>query len=404
VTLRRAETVAVAVVGVVAVATLGYRLGAGTAMGVAMGSALAVLLVAVPCAVHLATATPLRVAAGRAARHGILLADVAAAAHRLDTVVLAGTGVLMTGAPVVQDVRVAQGVSPDDVLRLAGAVAQESGRQVDRAIAAASQRLPGVAEFDLDDLGARGVVAEVVEDACGEEKVVAHAVLVGRVELLTAYDIDLPAELAPAPSDAVATGRTAVAVAWDGVARAVLAVGRVVPPSHAAAVRVLRGLGLRTVLLTAEAAPAGLVVAAQAGIDADGVIAQVAPPDAATVVRRLRDAGARVAVVSEGAHGAALAAADLAVRTDPSAEAAPAGVTVVQADLPAAVDAIRLARRARAVACANLVWALACVAAVVPVAAMGLLGPALAAAATAAGATVVVANSLRLGRLGRTGG
>jgi P-type Cu+ transporter len=404
VTLRRAETLAVAVVGVVAVATLGYRLGAGTTVGVATGSALAVLLVAVPCAVHLATATPLRVVAGRAARHGILLADAAADAHRLDTVVLAGTGVLTTGAPAVQDVRVAHDVSPDDVLRLAGAVAQESDHPVHRAIAAASQRRPGVAEFDVDDLGARGVVAEVVEDACGEEKVIAHAVLVGRVELLTAHDIDLPAELAPAPSDAVATGRTAVAVAWDGVARAVLAVGRVVPPSHVAAVRVLHGLGLRTVLFTAEAAPAARVVAAQAGIDADGVVAGVAPPDAATVVRRLQDAGARVAVVADGTHGCALAAADLAVRIGPSAEAVPAGVTVGPAGLPAAVDAIRLARRARAVACANLVWALACLAAVVPVAVIGLLGPALAAAATAAGATVVVANSLRLRPLGRTGG
>jgi Cu+-exporting ATPase len=121
-------------------------------------------------------------------------------------------------------------------------------------------------------------------------------------------------------------------------------------------------------------------------------------------VRRLQDAGARVAVVADGTHGCALAAADLAVRIGPSAEAVPAGVTVGPAGLPAAVDAIRLARRARAVACANLVWALACLAAVVPVAVIGLLGPALAAAATAAGATVVVANSLRLRPLGRTGG
>jgi Cu+-exporting ATPase len=121
-------------------------------------------------------------------------------------------------------------------------------------------------------------------------------------------------------------------------------------------------------------------------------------------VRRLQDAGARVAVVSDETHGAALAAADLAVRIDPSAQAAPAGGTVVQSGLPAAVDAIRLAHRARVVACTNLVWTLACLAAVVPVAAIGVLGPALAAAATAASAAVVVANSLQLRRLGRTGG
>jgi cation transport ATPase len=392
VTLRRAETLAVAVVGVVAVAALGYRLGAGAPAVPALATALAVLLVAVPVALHLATSTPLLVAAGRGARLGILLPD---APHRVDTVVVAGTEVLATGGPEVQEVRLATGVTREDALRMAGSVAQESARSVDRAVAAASEVLLGVAEFDaVEALGARGIVAELVTGADGEQTVIAHAVLVGDVELLTAYGIGLPAELAGAPAQVLAAGRTPVAVAWDGVARAVLAVGAAVAPSHAAAVRALRELGVRPVLLAAQAGPVARYVAGRCGIDPEAVHAELTAEDEAAVVHRLRAGGARVAVVADGTHAAAIDAADLVVRAD--------AATPAHHGLPAAVDTIRLAHRVTGVARANVAWTLACLAAVLPAAATGMLGPALTAAVTAASALVVVANSLRLERFGTT--
>lgn len=411
-TLRRVESAAVAVAGVVAVGTLGYRLGAGVPAAAAFTAALAVLLVAAPAALRLATATPLLVAAARGARLGILLTDAPAAARRVDTVVLAGTDLLLTSGLELHDVRTVDGVASDDVLRLAGAVAQESERPVDRAVAAASARLPDVAEFDMvGDLGARGIVAEVVTGADDEQRVIAHAVLVGSVALLTAHDIALPAELASVPDDAVAMGRIPVAVAWDGAARAVLAVGHTVAPSGMAAVRRLRELGLRTVLLTAEAGPAARAAAMRAGIDPEAVVAGVEPPDGDAVVQRLRAGGARVAVVADGGHAAALAAADLGVRVELAARSSDdkgadphAWFTLVRGDLPAAVDAIRLARSATTVARANVALAVVCLTAGLPAAAAGVLDPVLAGAAAAAAATVVVANSLRLQRFGPTGG
>lgn len=405
-TPRQVETAAVALVGAVAVGTLGYRLGAGEPVAAACAAALAVLLTAVPSALHLATAMPPLVAVSRAVRLGILLPD-AAVARRVDTVVLAGSDTLVGPALEVHDVRPADGVSPGDALRLAGAVAQESDRPLDRAIAAASPRLPGVAEFDaVEDLGVRGVVAEVIAGGDGDHKVFAHAVLVGSVELLAAHDIVLPAELADAPADAAATGRIPVAVAWDGVARAVLVVGHAVAPAHLEAASELRRLGLRPVLLAAGPAPAAQAVAGRAGLDPDAVIAEVAPGDEAGIVQRLRAAGARVAVVADGTHGSALAAADVAVRTGPLPQPARSGGRAGSAagDLPAAVDAIRTARRADAVARANLGCVLACLAAAVPAGATGLLDPVLAGSASAAVVLVVVANSLRLQRAGTTGG
>lgn len=408
------ESAAVAVAVAVAVATLGYRLGAGEPAGQACAAALAALLVAVPVALRLATAAPRLVAAGRAAQLGVRIVDAPAP---VDTVVLAGTGVL-TGAQLqVHDVRVAEGVAVDDVLRLAGAVAQESDRPVDRAIAATSERLPGVADFDtVGDLGVRGVVAEVVSGADGVQTVIAHAVLVGRVQLLTEHDIALPPELASAPADTAAGARVPVAVAWDGVARAVLAVGHAVAPSHVAAVGELHGLGLRPVLLTAETAPATRAVAHQAGIGADSVVAGIAPHDEADAVRSLQTGGARVAVVADAAaHHPALADADLAVRlqdagpgaariAEPDAHRARqrGDISVTHGGLPAAVDAMRLARRTTAVAWANVACTLACLAGGLPAAATGLLGPMPAAVGAAAVAMLVVAHSLRLQRVGTT--
>jgi Cu+-exporting ATPase len=286
-------------------------------------------------------------------------------------------------------------------MRLAGAVEQASEHPVGRAIAAAAEastgRLPGVAEFDsVPGLGVRGVVAEVDGDA-----VVAHAVLVGRAALLARHDIALPADLAAAQDAAEAEGRTAVVVAWDGVARAVVVVGDTVKPTSAEAVRRLRGLGLTPVLLTGDNAAAARTVAAQVGIDADAVIAEVAPEDKVAAVRRLQGEGKVVAMAGDGVNdAAALAAADLGLAmgtgTDVAIEAS--DLTLVRGDLLAAVDAIRLSRRTLAVIKGNLFWAFAYNVAALPLAAAGLLNPMIAGAAMAFSSVFVVTNSLRLRR------
>jgi cation transport ATPase len=406
VTARRVEAAATVLVGAVAVAVLGYRLGSGEPATAALGGGLAVLVLAVPGALRLATGLPQLVGTGRAARLGVLLAGPEAftSAQHVDTVVLAGTGTLSSGGLEVQDVRTADGVAPADVLRLAGAVAQESDRPLDRAVAAAAPRLPDVAEFDtVGDLGVRGIVAEVVDVPGADRRVLAHAVLLGSAELLAVHDIGLPAELATAMTAAARVGRTPVVVAWDGVARGVLELGPTVGPATAAAMRALGGLGLRPVLLTAEAAPAAHDVAVRAGLAPDAVVAGLVPTEAAPLVRKLRESRAGVAVIAGcGRYEAALDGADLAVRVGaPHGSPGPAP-TLVCRDLPAAVDALRLARRTVAVTRANTAVALGCVAAALPAAATGLLSPQLSAAATAAGAAVLAANSLRLQRHGAT--
>jgi cation transport ATPase len=411
VTPGRGEAAAAGAVGAVAVAVLGYRLGTGEPATAALGATLAVLLVAVPGALGLATGLPRLVGTVRAAQLGVMFsgAEALAAARNVDTVVLAGTGTLTTGELEVHDVRPVDGVAPADVLRLAGAVAQESDRPLDRAVAAATPLLPGVAEFDkVDELGVRGIVAEVVGTRGEDRKVIAHAVLAGSAEWLAAHDIDLPAELTAANT----TGRRSVVVAWDGVARGVIEVGPAVAQETAAAVGELGELGLRPVLLAAETTPVAYGVATRAGLVPDVVVSGVGPLDAAPLVRTLAERGARVAVIADcGCYEAALGVADLAVRIGPAA-AVPhrrcddheTAVTLSCGDITAVLDAIRLARRTASVSRGNVIWALACVAAVLPAAATGLLGPPLTAAATATGAAVLVLNSLRLQRFRATGG
>jgi cation transport ATPase len=409
VTPGRVEAAATGAVGAVAVAVLGYRLGTGEPATAALGATLAVLLVAVPGVLRLATGLPRLLGTVRAAQLGVLFSDAAAlaAARKVDTVVLAGTGTLTTSELEVHDVRAVDGVAPADVLRLAGAVAQESDRPLDRAVAAATPLLPGVAEFDkVDELGVRGIVAELVGTRGEDRKVIAHAVLAGSSEWLAAHDIELPAELTAAN-----TGRRSVAVAWDGVARGVIEVGPAVAQATAAAVGELRELGLRPVLLASETTPVAYGVATRAGLVPDAVVAGVGPPDAAPLVRTLAERGARVAVIADcGCYEAALGVADLAVRIGPAAvphrqdDDHATAVTLACGDLTAAVDAIRLARRTASVSRGNVVWALACIAAVLPAAATGLLGPTLSAAAMATGAAVLVLNSLRLQRYRATGG
>ncbi len=392
------EGAAAVLTATAALVVLAYRLGSGQPAAVALAAAFAVVVVAVPAAVGVATGLPHLVATERAARLGVLIsgAGAFAAARRIDTVVLAGTDLLGSGELEVHAVHALDGVPRADVLRLAGAVVRRSDRPVDRAIAAASPRLPGVADLDpVDGLGARGVVAEVVGGP-GEERVIAHAGLVGDPELLAAHDIELPA----AP---VAAGCTRVAVAWDGVARGLLDVGPRVTPAAATAVRGLAAIGVRPVLVATEEAPLAEAVAARAGISPGAVRAGVAPPDTARVVREL---GSRVAVVADAErHRAALRTAHLAVRLPPHThDTRRPALTSVHRDLGAVAQAVLLARRTAAVARANLVGSLTCAAVLLPLTVAGLLGPSLSAAATAACGAALVANSLRLQRPAATHG
>ncbi len=397
----RVSGVFVPVVIVAAVATLGYWLGSGGGADTAFTAAVAVLIIACPCALGLATPTALLVGTGRGAQLGVLIKgpEVLESTRRVDTIVLDKTGTLTTGRMAVQGVHPAPDVDEDEALRLAAAVEQASEHPVGRAVTEAARErfadLPDVAEFDsVPGLGVRGVVSELSGDT-----VIAHAVLVGRPKLLAEHGVELPAELDAAVAGAESEGRTAVAVAWDGVARAVVVVGDAVRPDSAETVRRLRGLGLVPMLLTGDNADAGRAVAAQVGIDAADVVAGVLPEGKVATIERLRGQGRVVAMVGDGVNdAAALATADLglAIGTGTDAAIEASDLTLVRGDLLAAVDAIRLARRTLAVIKGNLFWAFAYNVAALPLAAAGLLNPMIAGAAMALSSVFVVTNSLRL--------
>ncbi|HWM60296.1 MAG TPA: HAD-IC family P-type ATPase [Pseudonocardia sp.] len=383
-----------------AVATLGFWLGAGAAPGFAAAAAVAVLLVACPRALGLAAPTALLAGTARGARFGILIAGrhALASAHAVDTVLLDRTGMVTTGEMAVHGVHPAAGVDAALVLRLAGSVEQASAHPVGRAIAAAAQagadgELPDVAEFDSSPgLGVRGVVAEVADGA-----VLAHAVLVGRPELLAEHDIELPAELVAARAAATAAGHTAVVVAWDGIPRAVIAVRDTVRPGSAQAVRGLRALGLRPMLLTGDDGAAARVLAERIGIDADAVLPEVRPECRLELIRRLQGEGRTVALIGDGPDDATLlAAADLGLAADARTDGVDLGLA--RHDPLAVLDAIRLARHTLAVGRTGLLLAIGYHLLALPLAGLGLLDPLIAAAAMVCGPVLVVTNSLRLHR------
>ncbi|MEU7529940.1 heavy metal translocating P-type ATPase [Saccharothrix sp. NPDC042600] len=385
----RVSGVFVPIVIALAVGTLAFWLGAGEGTAAAFTAGVAVLIIACPCALGLATPTALLVGTGRGAQLGILIKgpEVLESTRRVDTVVLDKTGTVTTGRMSLHAVH-ATG-SEDEVLRLAGALEHASEHPIAKAIAtAAAERvgeLPEVEGFqNLEGLGVQGVVD-------------GHAVLVGRERLLAEWSVHLDGELAAAKAEAEGQGRTAVLVAWDGQARAVLVVADTVKPTSAEAIAGLRGLGLKPVLLTGDNAAAAKAVAAEVGIDE--VIAEVLPKDKVDVIARLQAEGRVVAMVGDGVNdAAALAKADLGLAmgtgTDAAIEAS--DLTLVRGDLRAAVDAIRLSRRTLATIKGNLFWAFAYNVAALPLAALGLLNPMIAGAAMAASSVFVVTNSLRL--------
>ncbi|MFE2018432.1 heavy metal translocating P-type ATPase [Streptomyces sp. NPDC059499] len=388
----RISAVFVPVVLLIALGTLVAWLLATDDITASFTAAVAVLIIACPCALGLATPTALMVGTGRGAQLGILIKgpEVLETTRRVDTIVLDKTGTVTTGRMALGRVHTAVGTTEADVLRLAGAIEHASEHPIAQAIAAgAADRtaapLPSPDSFTaVPGLGVRGTVE-------------GHQVLAGRPRLLTDAGIVLTPPLADAMAGAARQGRTAVAVAWDGEARGVLEVADAVKESSAAAVAELRALGLRPILLTGDNRAVADAVARTIGIDE--VHAEVMPQDKVELVRRLQAEGRSVAMVGDGVNdAAALAVADLGLSmgtgTDAAIEAS--DLTLVRGDIKVAADAIRLSRRTLSTIRSNLFWAFGYNVAALPLAAFGLLSPMIAGAAMAFSSVFVVTNSLRL--------
>ncbi|MGW4233405.1 heavy metal translocating P-type ATPase [Streptomyces sp. NPDC004980] len=387
----RISAVFVPVVIALALGTLGFWLGNGAGLTAAFTAAVAVLIIACPCALGLATPTALMVGTGRGAQLGILIKgpEVLETTRRVDTIVLDKTGTVTTGRMTLLAVHTTQDTTETDVLRIAGALEHSSEHPIAQAVATGATARVGTLPTPEDFAGIAGLGVQGIVEG--------HAVLVGREQLLAEWEIHLPVELARTKAAAEAAGRTAIAVAWDGEARAVLEVADAVKDTSAEAIRRLRGLGLTPILLTGDNKAVAEAVAAEVGIDE--VYAEVMPEDKVDVVKRLQAQGLSVAMVGDGVNdAAALAQADLGLAMGTGTDAAiEAGdLTLVRGDLRAAADAIRLSRRTLGTIRTNLFWAFAYNVGALPLAAAGLLNPMIAGAAMAFSSVFVVGNSLRL--------
>jgi len=439
----RISAVFVPIVLVLAVATLVGWLLAGAGTQFAFTAAVAVLIIACPCALGLATPTALLVGTGRGAQLGVLIKgpEILESTRRVDTVVLDKTGTVTQGAMAVEAVVAPSGTldlssagaapgAPDalDALRHAGAVEALSEHPIARAVAAAARaasdaadagvgttavgadgvRVGSLQAFDFRSTAGGGVEA-VVRTAHsglsvgGGGGLTARRVLVGQPAWLAGQGVTTAPVLDAAFADAERTGASAVVVAWDGAARAVLVLRDPVKPTSAEAVRELKELGLRPYLLTGDGEGAAREAARAVGIADGDVVARVLPDQKVDVVARLQREGRVVAMVGDGVNdAAALATADLGLAmgtgTDVAIEAS--DLTLVRGDLRSAATAIRLSRRTLRVVKQNLFWAFAYNVAAIPLAAAGLLNPMIAGAAMAASSVLVVGNSLRLRRAG----
>jgi Cu+-exporting ATPase len=378
----------------IAVLTLAGWLAAGGSPDEAFSATVAVLIIACPCALGLATPTALLVGTGRGAQLGLLIRgpEVLERAQRLNAIVLDKTGTVTTGQMSVQQTLVVDGTDAEEALRLVGALETGSEHPIGRAIAAhaaAASPLPAVERFTaVEGLGAVGQVGST-------------EIVVGRPALLEERGLSIDESLRAAVARAAEAGRTAVLGGWDGRARILVAVGDTLRPEAARAIEELRRLGLEPYLVTGDNTATAHAVAREVGIPSDHVVAEVLPADKVAVVRRLRGDGRAVAMLGDGVNdAAALAEADLGLTMGGGADVAiQAGdITLVRGDLGAAPDAIRLARRTLGTIRANLFWAFAYNVAAIPLAATGLLNPMIAGAAMAFSSLFVVSNSLRLRR------
>ena len=378
------------VLGLAVVVTVIWLLvGVGT--GQAIGNGIAVLIIACPCALGLATPTALMVGIGRGGQLGILVKgqDALEASGVIDTVVLDKTGTVTTGEMAMTDFVIAAGENEDAVLRLVGAVEAASEHSIARAISTATaarvSRIPRVTGFRaLPGLGAEGVVD-------------GRPVLIGSPRLVREAGIVLSLHLASAVERFGREGSTAVVAVVAGDPVAVFAVTDEVKPSAAPAIAALKALGLRTILLSGDAERVATAVGNQIGVDE--VISGVLPGDKAAVIEGLQASGRRVAMVGDGINdSAALATANLGMAMVRGSDIAmkSADIILVRDDLRVIVDAVLLSRRTLRTIRGNLVWAFGYNVAAIPIAALGLLNPLIAAAAMALSSVFVISNSLRL--------
>src|SRR5580693_2495385 len=381
----------VPIVIAIAVTTLGVWLGAGFPMTAALTAAVAVLIIACPCALGLATPTALLVGTGRAAQLGVLIKgpEVLEFTRKVDTIVVDKTGTVTTGKMTLVDVITAPNTDRETLLRYAGALEDASEHPIAQAIAKGARAELGSlpAPEDFANVEGKGVQGNVD----------GHAVIVGRESLLADWAQHLDMTLLGAKARVESEGKTVVAVGWDGRARGILVIADTVKPTSSEAIRQFKQLGLTPVLLTGDNQTVAQRIADEVGIAQ--VIADVLPADKVAAVKRLQSEGKVVAMVGDGVNdAAALATADLGLAmgtgTDVAIEAA--DITLVRGDLRAAADAIRLSRKTLATIKTNLFWAFGYNVAAIPLAALGLLNPMLAGAAMAFSSVFVVGNSLRL--------
>lgn len=375
----------------IAVIALGGWLGAGFPVSAAFTAAVAVLVIACPCALGLATPTALLVGTGRGAQMGILIKgpEILESTRKVDTVVLDKTGTVTTGKMTLVDVFLEDGTDRAELLALAGALEDSSEHPIAQAIAKGATQEVGTLSTPESFENVVGQGVQGIVDG--------HAVLVGRESLLAEWSQYLSAELGAIKAQAEGEGKTVVAVGWDGQARGILVVADTVKDTSAQAIAQFKAIGLTPILLTGDNEAVAEFIAAQVGIDQ--VIAEVLPKDKVDVVAGLQSEGKIVAMIGDGVNDApALAQADLGMAMGSGADVAieASDITLVRGDLRSAVDAIRLSRKTLGTIKTNLFWAFAYNTAAIPIAALGMLNPMLAGAAMAFSSVFVVGNSLRL--------